>query len=92
MPFPPTVCTSFLPPSLLSAASSALLSDSILGATLQGHYWDPTKQMITEKERDADGNRLELCRGIRWIDNDVVNLISNIISVLLGASFSLVLL
>lgn len=68
------------------------LVDSILGATLQGHYWNPDKQVITEKDRDADGNMLELCRGIRWIDNDVVNLISNIISVLLGASFSLVLL
>lgn len=68
------------------------LVDSILGATLQGHYWDPVKQMITEKERDKDGNKLELCRGIRWIDNDVVNLVSNVISVLLGASFSIILL
>ncbi len=66
------------------------LIDSILGATLQGHYWDPERKIMTEKE-EVDGMKLELCRGIRWIDNDVVNLVSNVISALLAAGFSLIL-
>ncbi len=68
------------------------LVDSILGATLQGHYWDTDKEMMTEREVNSEGKKLELCRGVRWIDNDVVNLTSNVISVILGASFSLILL
>ncbi len=67
------------------------LLDSILGATLQGHFWDPEREMMSEKEFSADGTKRELCRGIRWIDNDVVNLVSNAVSAVLGASFALIL-
>ena len=52
---------------------------SVLGAGVQGIYYDPkAKQFSEDKERD--GRKLELSRGIRWVDNDVVNLISNIFS------------
>jgi len=55
------------------------LLDSVLGAGVQGIYYDPkAKQFFEDKERD--GRKLELSRGIRWVDNDVVNLISNIFS------------
>ncbi len=65
--------------------------DSYLGATIQGHYWDPENNLITERN-SRDGLSFELCRGIRWIDNDVVNLISNVIAVLFAATISFIIL
>lgn len=67
------------------------LVDSYLGATIQGHYYDPDRDQITEHE-ERDGKKLALCRGVRWIDNDVVNLMSNTIAVLLALGFSLIFL
>ena len=29
---------------------------------------------------EKDGKKLELSRGIRWVDNDMVNLLSNVFS------------
>jgi hypothetical protein len=46
---------------------------------------------VTEHEQ-RNGKKLELCRGIRWIDNDVVNFLSNVIAVLVGSGFSLIIL
>ncbi len=66
------------------------LVDSLLGATVQGHYWDSQKKQITEHEM-RDGKKLELCRGIRWIDNDVVNVLSNIIATVLASGLSLII-
>lgn len=75
------------------AASGVIgsLADSLLGATLQGHYHDPERKQVTEHE-SIDGVRLELCRGVRWIDNDVVNFLSNVIAVLIASGFSLIIL
>ncbi|PKL26325.1 MAG: DUF92 domain-containing protein [Spirochaetae bacterium HGW-Spirochaetae-2] len=75
------------------AVSGAIgsVADSYLGATVQGHYYDPKRKQITEHE-SRDGVKLELCRGIRWIDNDVVNFLSNAIAVLVGCGFSLIVL
>ena len=53
--------------------------DSYLGATVQALYYDPESKALTEKE-EVDGRKLELSRGIRWVDNDMVNLISNVFS------------
>ena len=65
--------------------------DSFLGATVQAHYYDPKREQITEHEQ-RDGVRLELCRGVRWIDNDVVNFLSNVVAVLIASGFSLIIL
>ncbi len=65
--------------------------DSYLGATVQGHYWDSINEIVTERER-KDDVVFELCRGIRWIDNDVVNLISNVVSTLLASGLTLMVL
>jgi uncharacterized protein (TIGR00297 family) len=51
--------------------------DSILGATFQAHYWDADRNQITEYE-SRNGHTYRLVRGYRWIDNDVVNLLSNV--------------
>lgn len=65
------------------------LMDSVLGATVQAHYYDPKRDRLTEKPT-AGGRKLDLARGFRWIDNDLVNLMSNVIATLLGASLILV--
>ena len=81
----------FLASIIAVAGMLGSLVDSYLGATLQGHYYDPESKRITEHEQ-RNGKKLELCRGIRWIDNDVVNFLSNVIAVILGWGFSLIIL
>ena len=53
--------------------------DSWLGASVQAHYIDPDTGGLTEHE-EKNGMKLELSRGIRWVDNDMVNLMSNVFS------------
>ena len=65
--------------------------DSFLGATVQAHYYDPKREQVTERE-ERDGVKFELCRGVRWIDNDVVNFLSNAVAVLIAGGFSLIVL
>ncbi len=81
----------FLASIVAVAGAIGSVVDSCLGATVQGHYYDPKRKQITEHET-RDGVKLELCRGIRWIDNDVVNFLSNAIAVLVGSGFSLIVL
>jgi uncharacterized protein (TIGR00297 family) len=81
----------FLASIITIAGFCGMLADSFLGATLQGHYWNPQRNQITEHEY-LDGMKLELCRGIRWIDNDVVNFLSNVMAVLVGSGLSLIVL
>ena len=61
--------------------------DSYLGAGVQALYYDPETGEFTEKE-ERDGRRLELSRGIRWIDNDMVNLMSNTFSAVFALGMS----
>lgn len=88
----------FLPMSSMSvfAASVIALSsfagcllDSVLGATVQAHYYDEANDRITERPI-VDGRALPLERGLRWVDNDMVNLVSNVASAILGMSLSLI--
>ena len=53
--------------------------DSYLGAAVQARYYDPETKEISEDD-ERDGRRLELTGGIRWVDNDMVNLMSNTFS------------
>lgn len=55
--------------------------DSYLGACVQAQYRDPDTGMLTERD-SKDERPFELVRGIRWMDNDMVNLLSNVISAL----------
>jgi uncharacterized membrane protein len=58
------------------------LVDSYLGGTLQAQYYDEHRNKITEKTHhlNDDGTTVpnKLIRGIRWIDNDVVNFVCGI--------------
>jgi uncharacterized protein (TIGR00297 family) len=67
------------------------LVDSILGASIQAHYYDEKSDSLTEKE-EIDGKKLELVRGIRFFNNDRVNLISNIFSVIFALLLGMLIL
>lgn len=52
--------------------------DSVLGATLQGIYRDPARDMLTEKARAVDDRPHPLARGWRWMTNDWVNFLASL--------------
>ena len=67
---------------IASSGFLGALLDSFLGATIQVKYRDKDGA-LTEEDT---GNR---ARGIPFIDNDAVNLISGLFSLSLGAALSL---
>jgi uncharacterized protein (TIGR00297 family) len=59
----------------LSGALGGLV-DSILGATIQGRYYDPEQARVTERARrqTPDGPvKNDLVAGVAWLNNDIVN-------------------
>lgn len=72
---------------VIFSSFAGVMTDSVLGATLQAHFYDEKEDIITEHSRDREGNALKLVRGLRFMDNDMVNLTSNIITFLLASFF-----
>lgn len=64
------------------------VTDSFLGATCQAMYLDEKNDALTEQDTDKDGKKRKLIRGINWLDNDMVNLISNIVSAMFAFAMS----
>ena len=60
-----------------------MLIDSVLGDLLQAKYRCNTCGKITES-RCCCKTKGELIKGIVWVDNNVVNLLSTVIAVVLG--------
>ena len=54
------------------------LVDSVIGATIQERRWCETCSLHTERRRHTCGTPTIYRGGIRWLDNDVVNLTSTI--------------
>ena len=52
--------------------------DSILGVRIQGHYIDESSGNVTEKKVNGD-RKNRLISGYRFINNDMVNILSNLI-------------
>ncbi|MGH0053730.1 MAG: DUF92 domain-containing protein, partial [Sphaerochaetaceae bacterium] len=72
--FLPMTAKSALYASVIALSSFlGCLFDSVLGATVQAHYYDEANDRITEHPV-VEGRLLPLERGVRWVDNDVVNL------------------
>jgi uncharacterized protein (TIGR00297 family) len=76
---------------VIIAGFSGCIVDSILGATIQAHYWDSEKEKITEKSH-INGRALPLVKGNAFFDNDRVNFLSNLFSVIFALLFSLLIL
>ncbi|MGD1822937.1 MAG: DUF92 domain-containing protein [Pleomorphochaeta sp.] len=84
--FNPSIRTvSFVAIVTLAGFLGALI-DSVLGITIQAHYYDEDKDKIVEKEF-VNGKKLPLVKGLRIINNDKVNFISNLFSVVFVALF-----
>lgn len=66
------------------------IADSLLGGFVQAVYTDKEGR-YTEKAFDAEGNANALVRGLPWMDNDMVNFISNTFAVVLSTALYLVI-
>lgn len=65
-----------LPAALLGGFAGAM-ADSLLGATLQARRRCPACHELTEREVHRCGSRTTAAGGIRWLDNDAVNVLSS---------------
>ena len=73
--------------SVASGVAGALV-DSLLGATVQASYWCATCGEPAETALHVRcGRAADLVRGVRWLDNDVVNALATLSGALLGALF-----
>lgn len=66
------------------------VADSLLGGFVQAIYTDKEGR-YTEKPYDAEGNPNALVRGLPWMDNDMVNFISNTFAVVLSTALFLII-
>lgn len=78
-----------IPIALLSGLSGALI-DSWLGATVQAMYRAPDGT-DTERVLARDGTPHTFARGWRWLNNDLVNLVSSLLGGLCAVALSFVL-
>jgi uncharacterized protein (TIGR00297 family) len=62
---------------MVGGVGGALL-DSLLGATIQSRRWCDTCERETERTLHDCGNQTRRLRGVSWLDNDMVNVLSNI--------------
>jgi uncharacterized protein (TIGR00297 family) len=69
-------------PSTAAAGVLGALADSLLGATVQAAFRCPRCGHRGETPRCACGARGELERGLRWLDNDAVNLLATAVGAL----------
>lgn len=73
-----------LPAGLAGGVGGAML-DSLLGATAQRVQWCPRCQVETEQRLHRCGTVTEYRRGLRWLDNDLVNALAASAGAALGA-------
>jgi len=71
------------------AGFAGCIVDSLLGALVQAVYSD-SNGLYTEKSHDMEGHPNALVRGIPFMDNDMVNFISNIFSVMFALGLYLI--
>lgn len=66
------------------AGSAAMLLDSALGSALQAGYHCPRCDTATELPIHTCGGTTTLARGLRWLDNDLVNASATTFATLAG--------
>jgi uncharacterized membrane protein len=65
-----------------AAGAAGAAADSILGAVAQGRRWCGVCEVETEQRTHRCGNATRELRGLRWLDNDGVNLIATAVGAL----------
>ncbi|MGA7731914.1 MAG: DUF92 domain-containing protein [Chloroflexia bacterium] len=75
----------------LAGGALGMLVDSVLGATVQAQYVCPSCNKPTESRVHKCGTATTLVRGVRWINNDVVNLAGTLVGALVGMSIAAIL-
>jgi uncharacterized protein (TIGR00297 family) len=64
---------------------AGMLADSVLGATVQARRWCDACNRATERSVHDCGAATRRVGGVRWMDNDMVNLVSGAIGGVLSA-------
>ncbi len=68
------------------------LFDSLLGATVQAIYWCPSCKKETERHPlHSCGTPTQQIRGLRWINNDIVNFACSVMGAIAAAVLGLLL-
>ncbi|GCE25830.1 hypothetical protein KDA_13140 [Dictyobacter alpinus] len=67
-----------LPFIALVSGFSGSLFDSLLGATIQTIYYCPVCHKETERRVHSCGTNTSYLRGLKWMDNDMVNLLATL--------------
>jgi uncharacterized protein (TIGR00297 family) len=72
-------------PVAVAGVAGALL-DSVVGASLQARHWCPTCSSECETPQHHCGTPTTLRRGVRWIQNDAVNLMATLCGAIVSAA------
>lgn len=72
---------------VLCAGVIGSLFDSFLGATVQALYWCADRQRLTEKATCRDGTPAEHRQGLRWVNNEVVNISAALVGALIAGGW-----
>ncbi|MGK2935092.1 MAG: DUF92 domain-containing protein [Gemmatimonadaceae bacterium] len=67
-----------------------MVLDSVLGATLQAGQFCPDCETETEQPVHHCGRPTQAIRGVRWMDNDLVNLLATLSGAVIAAIFFVV--
>ncbi|HQI47279.1 MAG TPA: DUF92 domain-containing protein, partial [bacterium] len=67
---------------LFGAGLAASLFDSLLGATLQARFRCPVCHKETEKRHHCGGQATDFTGGLRWMNNDRVNMAAAVFAIL----------
>lgn len=73
------------------AGFTGCILDSVFGAFWQALYQDPETKVYAESPVSKDGKPLKLIHGMKWLDNDMVNIQSNAASAVIGLILGLLL-
>ncbi|HJZ49136.1 MAG TPA: DUF92 domain-containing protein [Roseiflexaceae bacterium] len=80
----------WMPPAALLGGLAGSLADSLLGATVQAIYRAPGGGE-TERRTGRDGAANQALRGWRWMNNDMVNLLSSVVGGLVAVGVYLLI-
>lgn len=80
--------TSIVARGVMIGGVAGALADSLLGATIQSRRWCDTCARETERTVHDCGTPTHNRRGLAWLDNDLVNFLSNVAGALVAAALS----